>query len=145
MAKTEIFLFLLRLGKISPTQIVKRSQSLGDDVIEGLSRFEEEEPFPARILLYDSGEELQEVRQDLVDYPWQEEKAKEKEVTFLHLPKVEMLSAGEFSFDFKNDFGNSKLNFTTRDREPCGAKMRRVRTRARQRHSIIRLLSSILY
>lgn len=98
LSKTKVSLTLLRLGKISPTQVVERSQNLGDDVIEGLSRYGEKEPFPSRILLYNSTDELEEAGQNLVNYAWQEEKVKEKEVTFLHLPKIEILSS---DFDIK--------------------------------------------
>jgi len=98
LSKAKISLTVVRLGKINPTQLVERSQNLGNDVIEGLSRHEEKESFPARILLYNSGEELEESRQELVNYSWQEEKVKEKEVSFLHLPKIEIL---ESDFDIK--------------------------------------------
>ncbi|MCJ7804453.1 baseplate J/gp47 family protein, partial [Patescibacteria group bacterium] len=53
-----------------------------------------EGPFPARILLYDHEEKLEEARQELINWPWSDEK-----VNFLHLPKVEILSA---DFDIKS-------------------------------------------
>lgn len=98
LAKSKISLTIIRLGKINPPQLVERSQNLGDDVIEGLSRYEEKESLPARILLYDNEGKLEESRQELIDYSWQEEKVKEKDVTFLHLPKIEIL---ENNFDIK--------------------------------------------
>jgi len=82
---------VVRVGKIFGPKLIERSESLAHDLIEGLSRFEISEPLPARILIYNSQEGLEEARQQLVGHPWLEEK-KEK-VEFLHLPKVEVLPA----------------------------------------------------
>jgi len=95
---------LVNLGKIVGTEIVKKSENLGADLIEGLSRFKAEAQFPARILLYQLGKvpdeainkeegALEEARQELVKYPWHEGRLK-----FFHLPKVEILSD---DFDIK--------------------------------------------
>jgi len=84
---------LVDLGKILGTNLVVRSGSVGADLAEGLSRFERDIAFPARVLIYDGEENLEEVRQQLINYPWQDQK-----VSFLHLPKVEILSA---DFDIK--------------------------------------------
>lgn len=84
---------LVKLGKIVGTELVNRSGNLGGDLTEGLSRFGEEEVFPARILLYNLSENLQEEKQQLMDYSWQE-----GGITFLHLPKVEILPV---DFDIK--------------------------------------------
>lgn len=86
----KLFVSLLRLGKIRPTQAVDRSENLGDDVLEGLSRLGEEEEFPSRILFYDGQEDLEKARQELVSYPWQ---AGDQKIAFLHLPKTEILPA----------------------------------------------------
>src|SRR4030043_715106 len=80
---------LARVGRISGPQLVDKSDNLADDLIEGLSRFETHEPLPARILIYDSEENLEEARQQLTTYPWLERK--KAGVEFLHLPKVEVL------------------------------------------------------
>lgn len=90
-----IFVTLLRLGKILPTQAVDRSGNLGDDVLEGLSRYSQDEDFPSRILFYDGQEDLEKARQDLVAYPWQ---SGDQKITFLHLPKTEILPS---DFDIK--------------------------------------------
>jgi len=92
LSKTSLFLTLLRLGKVSPTQIIKRSENLGDDVVEGLSRYEEKEAFPARILLYGRSREIEKDKQQLIDYPWQKEELRERGIVFLHLPKIEILA-----------------------------------------------------
>lgn len=84
---------LARLGKIVGSERIERSGDLGADLAEGLSRFEQETEFPARVLLYNAEENLEKERQELIDYDWQGSK-----VRFLHLPKVEILSS---DFDIK--------------------------------------------
>lgn len=77
---------LVKLGKTIGVQSVKRSDNLGADLNEGLSRFTNQEVFPARILIYGK-EKLEEARQELMNYSWPKEV-----VNFLHLPKVEILA-----------------------------------------------------
>ena len=93
--RKKLSISLVNLGKILGTKLVERSGNPGADLVEGLSRFQTKEPFPTRILLYDneSREKLEETRQELVNYSWQKEG-----VTFLHLPRVEIL---DFNFDIK--------------------------------------------
>jgi len=81
---------LVRLGKIASTQLVKKSSRLTDDVVEGLSRFSQTDMLPSRMLLYDSGLDLEEIKQLLLDHPWQ---SPQKHLPFLHFPKVEILPA----------------------------------------------------
>lgn len=93
LSEKKISVTLVDLGKILGTNLVVRSGSVGADLAEGLSRFERDIAFPARVLIYDGEENLEEIRQQLINYPWQDQK-----VSFLHLPKVEILSA---DFDIK--------------------------------------------
>ncbi len=79
---------LVRLGKIDGTQLVKKSPHLADDVVEGLSRFPQVDMLPSRMLLYNSGIDLEEIKQMLLAHPWQ---APQKKLPFLHFPKVEIL------------------------------------------------------
>jgi len=89
-----LIITLARLGKIIGNQIVDRSGDLGADVAEGLSRFPQEETFPPRIILYhNSGSDQEEEKQQLINYSWAD-----NHISFLHLPKVEILSA---DFDIK--------------------------------------------
>jgi hypothetical protein len=94
LSADKLSLALIRLGKASLSQEVKRSPDLAEDMAEGLSRYEETEAFPARVLLINANgqEELEKARQQLVDYPWQEKGTKERKIVFLHLPKVEIIS-----------------------------------------------------
>lgn len=84
---------LARLGKVDGVQVVKRSANMVADVIEGLSRFMNVDMFPSRILLYDSGMDLEDIRQQLLAHPWQSGSTK---LHFLHFPKIEILPS-EFS------------------------------------------------
>jgi hypothetical protein len=102
LRQDQLVITVTNLGKTIGTQLVEKSDDLGADLLEGLSRFKEER-FPARILLYNGPvgrrngagdeEELEEARQELVSYSWQD-----RTVHFLHLPKVEILSS---DFDIK--------------------------------------------
>lgn len=81
-------LTLVRLGKIDGAVSISRSQNLTDDVIEGLSRLPKVDMLPSRMLLYDSGIDLEEVKQLLLSYPWL---SPTRKFGFLHFPKVEIL------------------------------------------------------
>lgn len=83
-------LTLVRLGKIDGAVSIARSQNLTDDVIEGLSRLPKVDMLPSRMLLYDSGIDLEEVKQLLLTYPWL---SPTRKFGFLHFPKVEILPA----------------------------------------------------
>jgi hypothetical protein len=81
-------LTLVKLGKIIGIQLVNRSADVADDVVEGLSRFANIDMLPSRMLLYDSGLDLEEIRQVLLAHPWQ---SPNKKLPFLHFPKIEIL------------------------------------------------------
>ncbi|MBM3205244.1 hypothetical protein FJZ41_00105 [Candidatus Shapirobacteria bacterium] len=94
LSPKKISVSLMEVGRVLESNLVVRSENLGADLTEGLSRFTKEGPFPARVLLYDHEEKLEEARQELINWPWQEEK-----INFLHLPKIEILAA---DFDIKS-------------------------------------------
>lgn len=85
LKKEEVGVTLVNLGKTEEATIVKRSQDLGADVAEGLSRLETQKSFPARIILYNSNQNLEKAKEELLAYSWPS--------FFLHLPKVEILPA----------------------------------------------------
>lgn len=85
-----IELTLVRLGKVLGIQLVNRSSNPADDVVEGLSRFTNIDMLPSRMLMYDSGTDLEEIKQLLLSYPWQ---APQRKLPFLHFPKVETLAS----------------------------------------------------
>ncbi len=76
---------LSQIGRIVGTQAVARSVSLGDDLEEGLSRFNVSDMLPSRILLFDAASDLEDAKQRLLEHPWMDK------LPFLHLPKIEPL------------------------------------------------------
>lgn len=85
LSSTEINLSLVKLGKIIGNEIVGRSGDLGPDVEEGLSRFQQVDTLPSRMILYDGKNDFEEDRQQLISYDWEEK------LPFIHFPKVESL------------------------------------------------------
>lgn len=79
---------LVRLGKIVDTHLVTRSPAISSDVVEGLSRFTNLDMLPSRLLLYNSGTNLDDIKQQLLAHPWQ---APQTRLPFLHFPKIECL------------------------------------------------------
>ena len=86
LSDTEITVALVTLGKIQGLEAVKRSQSIVADVTEGLARFPHTDNLPSRMLLYDSLEDLDSLKQELISYDWL------AHLPFLHFPKIESLS-----------------------------------------------------
>jgi len=86
--EAQIEVTLVRLGKIDAVHLVKRSSDVASDVVEGLSRYAHVDMLPSRILLYDSGLDLEDIKQTLLNYPWQSPQTK---LPFLHFPKIETL------------------------------------------------------
>lgn len=79
----------LRAGKSDGTKLVKRGDSLGEDIEKATLSFTEVEVLPSRILLYGQGKEsLEKIRSDLLSFPWM------NKLSFLHLPKIEILEEG---------------------------------------------------
>ena len=85
----EIGVILVRLGKIIGTHSVGRSEDLGTDVEEGLSRFKNIDHLPSRMILFNSEADFEEAKQQLISYDWQDK------LPFIHFPKVEVLSADD--------------------------------------------------
>lgn len=81
---------LVRLGKVVGTVLVRKSQSLTEDVVEGLARLPKVEILPSRIFLTGSGVDMEQARQLLLNYSWT---TPSKKFSFLHFPKVEILSS----------------------------------------------------
>lgn len=84
LQKEQVQVAVLEQGKVQGVEQVRRSENLAADVYEGLLRFEKVEPLPSRMLLY-NGEDLEEAKQTLLDFTWEEK------LPFLHVPKIEIL------------------------------------------------------
>ena len=85
LGKKKITVTLVKLGKILGNEVVERSGNLGEDVVEGISRFLPQEVIPPRIILY--GEEGEEEKEELMNFSWNNF----PQLNFLHLPKIEAL------------------------------------------------------
>ena len=81
----ELNIALVKLGKVIGTQLVGRSEDLGSDAEEGLSRFDKIDTLPARMILYNGKHDFEEDKQQLISYDWEEK------LPFIHFPKVEIL------------------------------------------------------
>lgn len=83
----DLNLTLVKVGKISGSQLVGRSDDLGADIEEGLSRFEKVDALPPRIIIYNGKGDFEEEKQQLLSYDW------ESKLPFIHFPKVESLDS----------------------------------------------------
>lgn len=86
LGEKRIILSLVKLGKIVATETIIRSDDLGADFLEGLSRFPFTEAIPPRIILYGEEKEVEKGKEDLMSFSWEQLK-----VNFPHIPKIEIL------------------------------------------------------
>ncbi|MDO8551566.1 MAG: hypothetical protein Q7S03_02700 [bacterium] len=82
--KGQVMVAVLNQGKVERVEQVVRSAQIAEDVYEGLVRIDAKN-LPARMLLFDSGEDMETVRETLVEFAWQ------PKLPFLHLPKIDIL------------------------------------------------------
>jgi|GEM_PF-3089009 len=86
ITKKEIAVSIIRVGKLHLNKILKREKdSISDQVAKVLKEIPEKEILPSRIILYDTKEDLELVKQDIISFPWTQKAA------FLHFPKVDIL------------------------------------------------------
>ncbi|OGD61888.1 hypothetical protein A2160_00815 [Candidatus Beckwithbacteria bacterium RBG_13_42_9] len=83
--ETDLLVSLVKMGKTMGTETVGKTEDLVADVKEGLARFNEDS-LPPRMILYDGLTDFEEPKQQLLSFDWQ------KELPFLHFPKIESLS-----------------------------------------------------
>lgn len=103
--QSQLEVTLVRLGRAEATHQVKRSSNIAEDVIEGLYRFGRIDMLPSRILIYDVTKDLEDIRQQLLAYPWQ---APQTKLSFLHFPKIEALPS-DFSIKAISLSGGSEV------------------------------------
>lgn len=85
IGEADLLINLILTGKIISSEIVGRTEDLVADVREGLARFSEEN-LPPRMILYNGIMDFEDAKQQLLSFDWQ------KELPFLHFPKIESLS-----------------------------------------------------
>lgn len=85
IAREEITITLVRLGKIEGSEVIGRGDDIVSDVEEGISRFENVGELPSRISVFDGMHNLEEEVQNLLVYDWK------SKFPFLHIPKIEAL------------------------------------------------------
>lgn len=87
IGKNHLAITLIRVGRIEKNHLIKRSDNFLADFEELLKEFKEE-ILPSRIILYDEGdtEEMQNLKDALLDFPWS------KHSSFLHTPRIEILA-----------------------------------------------------
>lgn len=83
--KTTLTLSLVRVGKVQQNVMVTRTSSLLTDFEETISQFTTD-ILPSRIIMYDHSEKMETVREELLRFSWH------KHASFLHTPKIEILS-----------------------------------------------------
>lgn len=79
---TKVFINLVKTGQVTAHEEVVRSQDLGEDVAEGLSRINQDQ-LPPRILLVNGQDNA--AHHQLISYPLSDT------LSFAHLPKVDIL------------------------------------------------------
>ena len=90
LGKELVEVSVFRLGNLLGSTQVARSVSLFDDVVEGLSRFNLQDPAPSRFIIFDGKDgELDEAKQALLSGSWESL----TKVKLLHTPKIEILTA----------------------------------------------------
>lgn len=100
---------LIRVGKLKQTEVVTRTQSIVADVTEILPKFKID-VLPSRIILYDHQEKLEEVKEELLRFPWH------KHASFLHTPRIEILPPSALTRALVEAAGSSFLKeFTLED------------------------------
>lgn len=93
VAEEEIVVSVVSQGKILASHEVGRSDNLAADVIEALSRFDQRENLPSRFLIYNARQDLEAIRQKLLDHDWLKPDESGRKLPFLHFPKIEIMAA----------------------------------------------------
>lgn len=79
---------VVKAGKVVGSRVIKRSESLPEDLEKGLMTFDEIEVLPSKILLYSSTGALsnsEKLKDEMHSFSWMQN------LPFLHLPKVDIL------------------------------------------------------
>lgn len=88
IGKSSLTVSLVRVGKIDKVITKPKTEELTEDINRAFSEFTNVEVLPSRILLFDSDSDLENMKQELIAFPWQAKSS------FLHFPKIEILETG---------------------------------------------------
>lgn len=76
---------IFKIGKQVGSVTQTKTDNVCQDIELALKKFVDVEVLPSRILLFGGGSDLEAVKSELLNYPWQ------KKASFLHFPKIEIL------------------------------------------------------
>lgn len=82
---THLVVSLFKIGKLVGSVNGVRTENIPLDVEKLLATFTDVEVLPSRVLLYGVTPDLEKLKADLLNHPWQ------KKANFLHFPKIEVL------------------------------------------------------
>lgn len=80
--KESLVFSLFRAGQNKKVVSVGRSDKIYPDFEKGLAHFANEDLLPAKIILYDQGQNLDNLKEELISFPWKNNER------FLHVPKI---------------------------------------------------------
>lgn len=100
--KNSLTLSLIRVGKVYQNVIVARTSSFLTHFEEAISQFTID-ILPSRIIMYDHSEKLEVFREELLKFAWH------KHTSFLHTPKIEILSRSTLLTSLVEAAGTSLL------------------------------------
>lgn len=76
---------VFKIGKLVGSHTFERSKNSAVDIEKTLATFTDLEVLPSRVLIYGSVSNLEQIKADALNHPWQ------KKAAFLHFPKIEVL------------------------------------------------------
>ncbi|MDO8515321.1 MAG: baseplate J/gp47 family protein [bacterium] len=84
---SKLYVSFVRAGKIIKTEIVDVLDSSEFNVLieQALKKFVDVEVLPSRMLIYNGGEDLEKLKEQILSYPWTQK------LPFLHFPKIEIV------------------------------------------------------
>lgn len=86
MSKKYLSFSFIRIGNIQQNIVITRSESILTDFASSLPQFKID-ILPARIIIYNESEKIDDVKEELLQFPWH------KHSNFLHTPKIEIFPA----------------------------------------------------
>lgn len=114
LTKKNLIFSYIRIGKIQQNIVVDRSDSIINDFNSALLQFTSE-ILPSRIIIYDDSEKIEDIREELLKFPWH------KHSIFLHTPKIEIFPTKKIltaivetvSTSFMSEVNHAKLTSST--------------------------------